>query len=89
MVIDPVIFVYVGQLAYFAWNRQFRYVSAFHREYSVIRYCLTLIRLAETNGRAWPLVLFEPYLALAVVLGSRAGDTFGAWLFDYLVLKGQ
>ena len=90
MVIDPVIFVYVGQLAYFAWNRQFRYVSAFHREYSVIRYCLTVFRLAETNRVLGLLVSFGLDLALAVGFWSRARETPSVlgFLF-YFMLKGQ
>jgi hypothetical protein len=39
------------------------------------------IWLAETNARKGLLVSFELDLALGGVLGSRAGDTFGAWLF--------
>ena len=50
---------------------------------------MSYIWLAETNGRAWPLVLIDLVLALGGVFGSRAGHTFGAWLFDLIMLKGQ
>ena len=57
--------------------------------FSGIRYYFSWIRLAETNPRVGHLVLVGLDLALSVVLGSRAGHTFGAWLFVYYIFRGQ
>ena len=53
------------------------------------RLYMTLIWLAETNRAGGVLVSIGLYLALGVVLGSRAGDTFGAWLLNIMCLRGN
>ena len=57
--------------------------------FSIIRYCLTLIWLAETNRAREVLVLLGPYLALAVGFSLARGVANKFALLNIICLRGK